>query len=371
MGLISDRFGRRFVLIVGVFGSAIFGYLRSFAPNYTTFILFEFLDSAIGSVTYSASFILAMEWVPLNNRILIGSLVTATYPFGQIFLGLAARAVKNYRRLLQIIYAPGFLILVYIWIAPESIRWLIVNRKKQRVFATLNRAELINGLKLSKSTIDRINVELSENEVNQSSDDAQSIKNKLRQFGQILTCREFLIRFLICAFAWLTNAFVSYGISLTSISLAGDKYLNFMVIAVAGFVAMLFVYFLMESCGRRWTIFMSLLIGGASIIGSKLLPANFTIYSITLFFIGKCFITVSFTGLYVYNSELWPTNIRHTVMGFCSTIGRIGSALAPMAPLLVCLLSFRISYIDSKIDEMLIFLIVFIFRGNISRFYHI
>lgn len=57
--------------------------------------------------------------------------------------------------------------------------------------------------------------------------------------------------------------------------------------------------------------------------------------SITFFFIGKCFITVSFTGLYVYTSELWPTNIRHSMMGFCSTVGRIGAALAPMAPLLV------------------------------------
>lgn len=37
----------------------------------------------------------------------------------------------------------------------------------------------------------------------------------------------------------------------------------------------------------------------------------------------------------MYTSELWPTNIRHSMMGFCSTIGRIGAALAPMAPLLV------------------------------------
>lgn len=98
---------------------------------------------------------------------------------------------------------------------------------------------------------------------------------------------------------------------------------------------MLFVYFLMESCGRRWTISMSLLIGGCSIVASKMLPINFSILSISLFFVGKCFVTVAFTGLYVYTSELWPTSIRHSMMSLCSTVGRIGAAAAPMAPLLV------------------------------------
>lgn len=277
-----------------------------------------------------------MEWIGVEDRVLLGSLITATYPFGQIFLGLTARAVHNYRLLLQIIYAPGFLILLYFWIAPESIRWLIVNRKKKRVLSTLKRAECVNGLKLSQNTVDRINIEINENiKLNPDDMDDSNEESKLHQFAMIFRKSNLLIRFLICAFAWLTSAFVSYGISLTSISLAGDKYINFIVIAVAGIPAMLFVYFLMESCGRRWTISLSLLIGGASIIASKILPSNFSILSITLFFIGKCFITVAFTGLYVYTSELWPTSIRHSMMGLCSTIGRIGAACAPMAPLLV------------------------------------
>lgn len=87
MGYMSDRYGRRTILIVGVLGSVIFAYVRSFAPNYTMFTIFEFLDAGIGSVTYSASFILAMEWIGVKDRILLVTIITATYPFGQIFLG--------------------------------------------------------------------------------------------------------------------------------------------------------------------------------------------------------------------------------------------------------------------------------------------
>lgn len=336
MGLFSDRFGRRTILITGVFGSSVFAYIRSIASNYVTFVLFEFLDAGIGSMTYSASFILAMEWIGVKDRVLLGSIVTATYPLGQIFLGFTARAVRNYRQLLQIIYAPGFFILLYIWIAPESIRWLIVNQKKERVLSTLRRAERVNGIKLSSNTLDRINIEINDN-INIKTDHLNDKDgSKSKQFKIIFTKRTLLIRFMVCAFTWLTSAFVSYGISLTSISLADDKYVSFVVIAIAGIPAMLFVYFLMESCGRRWTISVSLLIGGLSIIASKMLPDQYNILPITLFFFGKCFITVAFTALYVYTSELWPTSIRHSMMGLCSTIGRIGAAAAPLAPLLVC-----------------------------------
>lgn len=336
MGMLSDYVGRRTILVVGVFGSATFGLMRSLAPNYMTFIAFEFLDAGIGSVTYSSSFILAMEWVNLKHRVLLSCLMTATYPLGQVFLGLTARAVKNYRHLLRIIYAPGLLIVLYIWIVPESIRWLIVNRKKDRILAILKRAQKVNGIKISSNTVVQLNNEM-DGTGGPSTGDARSqrIESKFPQFRQILTKPKFLIRFLICAFTWFVNAFVSYGISLTSTSFAGDKYLNFVIIAIAGIPAMLIVYFLLDSWGRRWTNSMALFIGGISIIASKSLPTHLNALSIAFFFIGKCFITVAFSSLYVYTGELWPTNIRLSVMSFCSTVGRAGAALAPLTPLLV------------------------------------
>lgn len=303
MGMLSDHFGRRTVLIVGVFGSAICGYLRSFAPNYMTFIAFEFLDAGIGSVTYSSSFILAMEWVNLKHRVLLSCLMTATYPLGQIFLGLTAREVRNYRHLLRIIYAPGFLIILYIWIVPESIRWLMVNQKKDRILSILKRAQIVNGIKIPPNVIVQLNDEIDGNNANStssSSNRSHSMTSKFQQFRQILRKPTFLIRFSICAFAWFVNAFVSYGISLTSTAFAGDKYLNFVIIAVAGVPAMLIVYFLLDSWGRRWTNSIALLIGGISIIASKSLPTHLNGLSIAFFFIGKCFITVAFSSLYVY-----------------------------------------------------------------------
>lgn len=335
MGMLSDRYGRRFVLVVGVLGSCSFAMLRSFATNYSTFLLFEFLDAGVGAVTYSASFLLAMEWIGVKDRVLLGTLVTATYPFGQIFLGIVARQTHDFRTLLRIIYAPGFLMLLYAWLAPESIRWLIVNGKRERTLRTLKRASRVNGVSLSPNTVCLLEEKFLEHREAAASHAASPGTKRENHLSDIFRKKSLLIRFAVCAFAWMTNAFVSYGISLTSISLAGDIYINFIVIAIAGIPAMLICYILMETCGRRWTQCSALIISGVCIVGSKLLPPDFSILSIALFFIGKCFITVSFTGLYVYTSELWPTNLRHSIMSLCSTVGRIGAMFAPLAPLLV------------------------------------
>lgn len=333
MGYLSDRFGRRTMLIIGIVGSSSFAMLQSFSINYTMFITLEFLTAAIGSITYSGAFVMALEWIGVKNRIKLLTLVTATYPVGQVFLGVTALFTRNFRILLRIIAIPGFFIISYIWLAPESIRWLMVNGEQEKVVKVLTRAAKINHMEISPSSLDMISKKFKEN-MNKKNADCENA-SKHNSIWNIFSNRRLIIRFLICAFNWITNAFVSYGISLTSVSLAGDKYINFIVIALAGVPAMYVCYMMLEKLGRRWTLIISLSIGGSCIIGSKILPSQYTILSIIFFFIGKLFITVSFTGLYVYTSELWPTNLRHSIMSLCSTCGRIGSMLAPLAPLLV------------------------------------
>ena len=42
-GLLSDRFGRRKVIIMTMFGQIIVGIVLSFSPNYTSFAILRFI----------------------------------------------------------------------------------------------------------------------------------------------------------------------------------------------------------------------------------------------------------------------------------------------------------------------------------------
>ncbi|KRT83419.1 membrane transporter, partial [Oryctes borbonicus] len=54
-----------------------------------------------------------------------------------------------------------------------------------------------------------------------------------------------------------------------------------------------------------------------------------------LFLLGKFFATISYTVLYLYTTEMFPTNVRHSLLATCSMFGRFGSMVAPQIPLLV------------------------------------
>lgn len=44
--------------------------------------------------------------------------------------------------------------------------------------------------------------------------------------------------------------------------------------------------------------------------------------------ITKGAVTVSYTAMYTYTSELFPTVIRNTAVGCCSTIARVGAIMS-------------------------------------------
>ncbi|NWU90918.1 S22AD protein, partial [Upupa epops] len=50
--------------------------------------------------------------------------------------------------------------------------------------------------------------------------------------------------------------------------------------------------------------------------------------------IGKFAATASFSTSYVYSAELFPTVIRQTGVGLCSTLARVAGIMAPLIRLL-------------------------------------
>jgi uncharacterized membrane protein len=64
-------------------------------------------------------------------------------------------------------------------------------------------------------------------------------------------------------------------------------------------------------------------------------PTDYDTAKLIVFLAGKFAITIAFTVVYVFTAELFPTELRHSMLGTCSMVGRIGSIIAPQTPLLV------------------------------------
>ena len=53
------RFGRKVVLLGGVFLTLVFGVAGAFSPNYATFVTLRFLFSVVNAAAYLASYVLS------------------------------------------------------------------------------------------------------------------------------------------------------------------------------------------------------------------------------------------------------------------------------------------------------------------------
>ncbi|XP_062559471.1 solute carrier family 22 member 4 [Armigeres subalbatus] len=329
-GYISDRFGRRLVLLLSVAGSAIFGVIRSFASSYEMFIVLEFLDPLIGSTMYTTAFVLALELVGPKMRVTGNNIISCAFSFAEAGLGLLAMLLRNWRHLLRALYIPGIVSMPLLWMTTESVRWLLSKGQREKAFDILKRAAKMNRKTLSPAAIESF-CPTSDNESR-----SEMLENN--NFFSVLTNafknRRLILRVINCSFCWLTNVLVYFGLSLNSVSLAGDKYLNFILVSLIELPGFLIMQLILDRVGRRVTLCTTMILCGLFCFLSEFIPTGNHWLSLVLFLAGKMTITMSFGTLYIYTVEIFPTNLRQSLLSVCSMFGRIGSMIAPQTPLL-------------------------------------
>ncbi|XP_055855557.1 solute carrier family 22 member 3-like [Episyrphus balteatus] len=323
-GFFADRYGRRTMLAVGGFLSALMGILRSFSTNYYMFLTFEFLDNLCGSTLYATVFILALELVGPKVRVPACSLITIFYAIGEVLLAVVAKYFPNWRTILQILYIPALGHIAFLWILPESVRWLLSQGEEEKAKKVLQKVAKVNKRKLSDHSIDKLLLE-NKFKLAQADEGRFPIKEAFKTLFWRITN---------CALCWFTHVLVYYGLSLNAVSLGGNKYDNFIYISLIEIPGFLIPFLTMDRYGRRYSLFGYLVICGICIGATIFIPSGMYGLNLTLFLLGKLAITASFQVLYFYTSEIFPTNVRNSLLSFCSMFGRIGSMVAPQTPLM-------------------------------------
>nr|XP_018911326.1 PREDICTED: organic cation transporter protein-like [Bemisia tabaci] len=357
-GMISDAYGRRFLMVTGTLLSAMFGIMRAFSTNYIMFLVFEFLDAVASTGVFGAVFIIGLELVGPSKRVLSSTILSCFFPIGEVLMGLVMWWLQDWRSFLLAVYLPGLFFVSYFWITPESIRWLAMKNRYKEVVSIIRSIEIANDKKLSENLENKLDLLPLDNrtipditeikiidekivEKKQESGleskkevDSTSSSSSSSAFSKIFQSRAIMLRVLNCSFCWMTNTFVFYGLSLNATDIAGNKYLNYIAVSCAELPAFIGTYFLMDRVGRRPAQSLSLSVCGLVCIAFAFVPAEMVIVRMSLFLIGKLMITMSFTIIYVFTIEMFPTELRHSLLGTCSMLGRFGSMIAPQTPLL-------------------------------------
>lgn len=249
------RYGRRTILAAGAVSSAVFAIARSFSPNYNVFVLFEFLESLAGSTLYATCFIIGIELVGPKHRVLAVSVITIFYPIGEILLAVAAKYLLDWRILLRVIYIPALIQVLYFWVLPESVRWLLSQGKEEEASNIIRNVAATNKRTVPEHYLDKLLL------ANRDSLQAAASES---QFPIREAFRNLFWRIINCSVCWFTNVLVFYGISLNSVTLGGNKYNNFMLISLVEIPSLLVACLIVDRLGRRYSMFMCMLLSGIS-----------------------------------------------------------------------------------------------------------
>ncbi|XP_063221592.1 organic cation transporter protein-like isoform X4 [Bacillus rossius redtenbacheri] len=332
-GILSDRIGRKTALVVALCLTCMMGVVRSFAWSYESFAVFESLDPLVSAGVYSTSFVLGMELVGPDKRVLAGTVISVFYAVGEALLGALAMWLRSWRLLLRTTYLPALVFISYIWLIPESVRWLVSKGKLHKAEEILRHAAKKNGVALGDNVLHKIElVSLNKEDVEEQLPKEEGSVGLVRG---ILTSRVLLLRFITCCFCWLASAFVFFGLTLNSVVVAGDKYVNFMMVGLIEVPAYVVIYFTMDRFRRRYYQAACLALCCASLLVFSFAPIGLEWFRLVLFFLSKMVITVSYTALYVYTAEMFPTPIRHSVITVSCMLSRLGTMVAPLTPLLM------------------------------------
>ncbi|XP_075426061.1 solute carrier family 22 member 20-like isoform X1 [Ascaphus truei] len=327
LGGLSDRFGRRALLIGSYLVMAVAGTCAAFLPSFMTYCFFRSLCGMAFSGIVLNTISLILEWTPPNGRTLAGTLFAYSFTFGQLLLAGLAYGIRDWRWLQFTVSAPYYLFFLYSWFVPESARWLILRGRSREALKYLQRVARINGKR-------EVGVKLSE-EVLISHMQSEMKHVKSSQSPVELFRTPGMRRVTICLLlVWFSTSFGFYGVGMDLQKFKSSIFLLQFFFGAIDIPAKLISAMSMSYIGRRVTQSASLILSGLTLLANMFVPQDMIILRIALAALGKGCLASSFACAYLYSGELFPTVVRQTGMGVVTMNARVGSMVAPLVLML-------------------------------------
>lgn len=336
-GYLSDRFGRRRLLLVAYVSSLVLGLMSAASVNYIMFVVTRTLTgSALAGFTIIV-LPLELEWLDVEHRTVAGVISTVFWSGGVLLLALVGYLIRSWRWLLLAATLPCVPGIISIWWVPESARWLLTQGRVEEAKKYLFSCAKLNGRPVGEGSLSQ-----------EALNNVVTMERALQRPSYLDLFRTSQLRHisLCCMMLWFGVNFSYYGLTLDVSGLGLNVYQTQLLFGAVELPSKIMVYFLVRHLGRRLTE-AGMLLGAALTFGTSLLVSLETKSWITaLVVVGKTFSEAAFTTAYLFTSELYPTVLRQTGLGLTALMGRLGASLAPLAALLdgVWLLLPKVAY---------------------------
>ncbi|XP_008284897.1 solute carrier family 22 member 7-like isoform X1 [Stegastes partitus] len=324
-GFLSDRFGRRPLLLASYLLSLMFAVLSAFSTSYVMFVIMRFFTGMSLAGISIISIVLNIEWFSIDHRTFSGVIISLDWTLGNWLMVGLAYCVNEWRMLILAVSSPLILATIaWRWL-PESARWLAANGKADAAHHYIMKCAEMNNT--SKCMANITPMTLLESTETESENKKYTILDLFRTPD--------IRKIAICSgIVWYGVAFTYYGISLNISGFGLNPYLTQFIFASIEMPMKIGVYFLLEKIGRRFSQMTALLGAGLFLFINMFVSRDKWVIRTVVAVLGKSMSEASFTIIYLFTTELYPTVVRQNGLGYTSFIARLGVSVSPLIMLL-------------------------------------
>ncbi|XP_069788086.1 solute carrier family 22 member 2-like [Narcine bancroftii] len=316
LGYGADIYGRKFCFLVSNFVTTVLGIAVALAPNYICFIVFRTLQGLFSKGGWIAAYILISELVGMKHRRTVGIIIQMFFSFGMMLLSGVAYLVPAWRNLQLVMTVPNFIFLIYYWLLPESPRWLLSRKKREKAIKILQKVAKKNKRSFSMDT-ETVPIENSKDELRRPT------------VSDLVKTPQIRKNTFILMYNWFVSAVVYSGLIMRLGIIGGDIYINFFISGVIEIPSAIIVLLLIDRIGRRWPFAAGNLLAGVTCLITAFIPDDIFWLKTVVISLGKFGITTAFLMVCFVNTELYPTFLRNFAISLCSAMCDVGGIVAP------------------------------------------
>lgn len=204
-----------------------------------------------------------------DKRVLTTAFLGIVLVLGGLSFAMLAKTFQYWRTFIIVVYPPSLLFISYIYFLPESIRWLLSKNRKEEAVEIIMKAAKMNNVTLSEETMNQLKAEKVKPN-NEKKDDTE----EEGLWTQVMRSPIIMTRLAICSWWWITCTFVFYGLAINSVSLAGDKYTNYMLVVSVEVIAVVTNALVLDRIGRKRTLLVAYVVCGISCVAISFVPES-------------------------------------------------------------------------------------------------
>ncbi|XP_011702190.1 PREDICTED: organic cation transporter protein-like [Wasmannia auropunctata] len=144
-GFLTDRIGRLPVQAICLYAQGTMAVALYIVQSYPAFLALRGLQGVFVQGLQNSTYILSLELFPARSRTLVALIMQIFWSIGLVLLAVLSYMIPDWRILQLAISVPTAITVLYIWIIPESPRWLLARRKLTEADMALERIAVYNS----------------------------------------------------------------------------------------------------------------------------------------------------------------------------------------------------------------------------------